>query len=69
MEELAFEIAPCEQLCDCVTVELTKEQERIIDIWPERRSLVIKAAMAHDQQRHIDCECQLCNATGLKLNK
>lgn len=68
MEKLEFEIAPFEQLCGCVTVELTPKQEHIVDTWPDRRSLIVKAAIDNDQQRHVDAECQLCNATGLKLN-
>lgn len=67
--KLAFETAPYDQLCNCVTVELTPEQERLMDAWPEKGQAIVKAAMLNGQQRHVDGECQHCDATGLIAEK
>ncbi len=63
--KLAFETAPYDQLWNCVTVELTPEQGRLMDAWPEKGQSIVKAAMLNGQQRHVDGECHHCNATGL----
>ena len=47
--KLAFETAPYDQLCNCLTVELAPEQERLIDAWPEKGQSIVKAAM---KKRH-----------------
>jgi ribosomal protein L14E/L6E/L27E len=62
---LAFETVPCDQLCPCVTVELTAEQARLIDAWPDKTPVIVASAMAKGQQRHVDGECLICNATGI----
>lgn len=62
---LAFETVPCDQLCPCVTVELTAEQARLIDAWPDKTPAIVASAMAKGQQRHVDGECLICNATGI----
>jgi hypothetical protein len=67
--KLAFETAPYDQLCNCVTVELTPEQGRLMDAWPEKGQAIVKSAMLNGQQRHVDGECQCCNATGLIAEK
>lgn len=64
-QSLAFETAPYEQLCPCVSVELTPDQDRLMDVWPDRGDAIVKAAMLNGQQRHADGECQKCNGTGL----
>ncbi len=63
--KLAFETAPYEQLCNCVTVELATEQERLMHAWLEKGQSIVKAAMLNGQQRQADGECKCCNATGL----
>lgn len=65
-ELLAFETAPVDSLCSCVGVELTKDQERFMDLWPEKSGAIVISAMKKGQQRHTDGECAMCNATGLK---
>lgn len=64
-EQLAFEAAPYEKLCRCVSVELTPDQERLMDVWPDRSASIVKAAMFNGQQRHVDGECTHCNGVGL----
>lgn len=68
-EKLAFETAPYDQLCSCVTVELSAEQGRLMDAWPDKGPSIVKAAMRNGQQRHVDGECKHCNATGLIAEK
>ncbi len=66
---LAFETAPFDQLCNCVAVELTPNQDRLMGVWPEKGPNIVKAAMQNGQQRHVDGECQHCNGTGLLASK
>lgn len=65
MGTLAFESAPYDALCHCVGVELTPDQSRLIDAWPDRSQQIVKSAMLNNQQRHADGECITCKGTGL----
>ncbi|WP_240224566.1 hypothetical protein [Rheinheimera hassiensis] len=64
-DKLAFEIDPNDQLCSGVMVELTTEQGRLMDAWPEKGLAIVKEEMLNGQQRNVDGECQHCKATGL----
>lgn len=65
MSKLAFETANYDDLCPCVTVELTAQQGRLMDAWPDRSAAIVKSAMLNGQQRHVDGECPQCRATGM----
>lgn len=52
-ELLAFETAPVDSLCSCVGVELTKDQERFMDLWPEKSGAIVISAMKQGSEQYL----------------
>lgn len=62
-----FQTAPYTELCTCVSVTLTVDQERLIDSHPGWTESIVHAAIKSGRQyRDCTADCPICAGYGIK---